>query len=352
MYRAFFQLQDNPFSLTPDPDYLFLSASHREAFNHLLYGVQERKGFIEVIGGPGTGKTMLCRLFLDRMGSRTRTAYVFNTFVSDIELLAAISEEFGLKARGLDRKGLVDQLNRFLIDVAAEGGNAAVLIDEAQNLPLEALEQVRMLTNLETATEKLLQVILVGSPELHAKLSRPELRSLNERVAVRYRLRPLDRAECESYVRHRLEVAGWRGLPQIDSAAFEAAYRYSAGAPRRINVICDRALLVAFTRGSRQVSEADILRARSELEVLDASGGEPAACGALLAAGYQERAAVFRRLRQPWAAACLLIALLGIGGWAWFADGRAEESQPVRQVHQIETGQRLALGEDGEAGGK
>jgi general secretion pathway protein A len=358
MYRAFFQLQDNPFSLTPDPDYLFLSTSHQEAYNHLIYAVRERKGFAELIGGPGTGKTTLCRLFLDRADHKTRTAYVFNTFLSDLELLQAISEEFGLGAGPKDRKGLTDRLNRFLIDVAAEGGNAVLLIDEAQNLPQEALEQVRMLSNLETATEKLLQVVLVGSPELHARLGRPELGQFNERVAVRHRLQPLRRAECEAYIMHRLKVAGWRGLPQIETAAIEAVYRFSAGVPRRMNIICDRALLVAFTRGSYRVTGADVERARSELEVLDAPVGESAPGSAYRAGFLAGRLPMLTRLRQSWAAACLLVTLMGIGGfWAWFGGGGkrqagALEGQPVRQVHKIEQSQRLALEEAGQAGGK
>lgn len=354
MYRAFFQLQDNPFSLTPDPDYLYLSASHREALAHLDYGVRERKGFIEIVGAPGTGKTTLCRLFLDRAEAKTRTAYIFNTFLTDVELLRAVNDEFGLPATGRDRKELTDALNRFLIDVAAEGGNAVLLIDEAQNLTLEALEQLRMLSNLETATEKLLQVVLVGQPELHARLCRPELAQLNERIAVRHRLEPLDAEECAAYVRHRLRVAGWRGLPQIEPAALAAVHRYSGGIPRRVNVICDRALLVAFSTGANRVGKAELRRAQEELGVLDAPPAAPSC-------PQKRRLPALPRRAPRWVAAGVLAALLGAGGWWWFAglpwqEARAAHEDTLREggvnsgraadqrrVIKVDQSQRLAL---------
>ncbi len=334
MYREFYQLQDNPFGVTPDPDYLFLSASHQEAHDHLFYGVRERKGFIEVIGAPGTGKTTLCRLFLERVGHQTRTAYLFNTFLSDVELLRAVCEEFGLRPQGGDRKALTDTLNRFLIDVAAEGGNAALVIDEAHNLQADALEQLRMLSNLETATDKLLQVVLVGGPELHARLLRPELKRLNERIAVRHRLEPLKPEECEAYLMHRLRVAGWRGRPQVEAEAVRAIQRWSGGVPRRINLLCDRSLLGAFIRGGQRLEAADVKRARQELEALD-QVPEPYRLRLAEAAGP-----MLGRLRQPgWAAAGLLAVVLGAGGFAWSRGGGAvsrPRPEPVAQTFKID----------------
>jgi general secretion pathway protein A len=335
VYRSFFQLQDNPFGLTPDPDYLFLGASHQEALGHVAYGVRQAKGFIEIIGAPGTGKTTLCRHLLERPEPGVRTAYVFNTFLSDFELLQAVCEGFGLKAGG-ERKALTDALNRFLIETAAQGERAVLLVDEAQNLSAEAFEQLRMLSNLETATEKLLQVVLMGQPELHARLVRPDLRRLNERVAVRHRLAALTEDECAAYVRHRLGLAGWRGLPQIEPQALQAVWRYSQGIPRRINLICDRALLAAYIRSSRLVSEADVSRARSEMEALDDT--TPA-----LSAAPVARASRLPRPRA-WMAACLLAALLGAGGWAWL--GAGEPSQEVKpQFTRVEQPRPPALAE-------
>ncbi|MFH0810180.1 MAG: AAA family ATPase [Pseudomonadota bacterium] len=330
MYRDFFQLQDNPFGVTPDPDYLFTSTNHQEAFDHLLYGVRERKGFIEVIGAPGTGKTMLCRLFLDSMDHGTRTAYVFNTYLSDMELLQAIGDEFGLRPTGRSRKELIDCLNRFLIDVFAEGGNAVLLIDEAQNLSAEAFEQLRMLSNLETTTDKLLQVVLVGQPELHAALVQPELRQLNDRIAVRYRMQALNRDECEYYIRHRLKVAGGRDLPRIEPEAIDAIHEYSGGIPRKINTICDRALLVAFIANSRRLELDHVRQARSELELLDDADhleGEPPR-----AEDPSPRRGWFRQLT----AGCLLLGVVGAGGWMWSRHlaGQAEQG-PVRCVYKI-----------------
>jgi general secretion pathway protein A len=382
MYRDFFQLNERPFTLTPAQSFLFLSASHQEALNHLLYGVRERKGFIEVIGEPGTGKTSLCRHFLDSVEADTHTAYIFNTRLSDVELLRAINEEFGLATKSKDRKELTDSLSRFLMKTAAKGGNAVLLIDEAQSLTDDALEQLHMLSNLET-TEKLIQIVLVGQPELHAKLSRPELRHLNERVVVRHRLEPLSRAECESYIMHRLRVAGWRGVPQIEAAAVAAVWKCSDGLPRRINVICDRALLVAFNRASHRVEKADIGQARTEVDALDGLGGSLLSRLALpkppegswtegswtegfrtegsWTEGFRTEGSWMERLRRPWAAACVLALVIGAGGW-WFggssrhqaqAQVQAElESAAVRQACKIDQAQKLVLEEQGKGKGK
>src|SRR5262245_7976044 len=185
MYCPFFGLQEKPFSITPDPRFLFLSPSHEEALGHLLYGIEERNGFITVTGEVGTGKTLLCRALLERLGPHVRTALIFNSFLSEVELLRSINEDFGLPHGASTRKALIDYLNQYLIGEFSAGRNAVLIIDEAQNLAASVLEQIRMLSNLETERGKLLQIVLVGQPELRQQLARHELRQLNQRIGVR-----------------------------------------------------------------------------------------------------------------------------------------------------------------------
>ncbi len=282
MYNAFFHLKENPFNLTPDPKFLYLSPCHREALEHLLYGIRERKGFIAVTGGIGTGKTTLCRALLNRLDESVKTALIFSSIVSDIELLDMINQEFGIDHRDLpaistgakpsdegqfktSRKRHIDALNRFLLENFSQGRNAVLLIDEAQNLPFDTLEQIRLLSNLETEKEKLIQIILVGQPELGELLASPSLRQLNERITVRYELRPLDRTEIQSYVEHRLSVAGGQGVIRFTRGTFRRIYEYSRGIPRRINAICDRALLIAYAEESYSLSKNAIDRAAKEV---------------------------------------------------------------------------------------
>ena len=250
MYFSYFGFSENPFNLTPDPSYLYLSGYHKEALDHLLYGINERKGFITVTGGIGTGKTTLCRTLLRRLDDRTKTALVLSSFITDVELLQQINQEFGIAAeRGaVSRKELIDDLNAFLLENFSRGGNAVVLIDEAQNLPHSVLEQLRMLSNLETEKEKLLQIVLVGQPELAELLAMPSLRQLDERITVRYHLKPLGRRDVDGYVSHRLSVAGGGGRVRFTGGALAAVHRFSGGNPRRINAVCDRALLIAYAR--------------------------------------------------------------------------------------------------------
>ncbi len=208
MYEAFYGFAEKPFTLTPDPKYLYLSRSHREALDHLLYGVQEREGFVVITGDVGTGKTTLCRAFLSRLDARTRTALVLNPVLSEEELLRAILHDFGLPAAGGSKKALVDELNGFLLRALAAGERAVLIVDEAQTLSPRLLEQIRLLSNLETEREKLIQIVLVGQLGLLDLLAAPQLKQLDQRVSVRYRLRPLTYPECCQYVYHRLMVAG------------------------------------------------------------------------------------------------------------------------------------------------
>src|SRR3954464_8941505 len=258
MYLEFYGLKEAPFSITPDPRYVFLSERHRDALAHLLYGIGKggSGGFVQLTGEVGTGKTTLCRLLLEQLPENTRVALVLNPKLSPVELLETICEELKLdiaERRG-SLKGLVDTLNAYLLDAYAQGLRVVLIIDEAQELSVEALEQVRLLTNLETPTQKLLQIILLGQPELRGKLNKPELRQLAQRITARYHLTPLDRDETEAYVRHRVAVAGAARLP-FSRLGLRALFQRSGGVPRLINVIADRALMAGYAREQDAIGE-------------------------------------------------------------------------------------------------
>ena len=204
MYRKFYNIKEKPFNVTSDPSYLYLSRKHREALSRLLYGIEERKGFLEITGGIGTGKTTLCRALLNKLNGHTKTAFILNPDLSQVQLLQAIVEDFGLVVEKKSKVHIFRQLNKFLLDQLSCGNNVALIIDEAQNLKPSVLEQIRLLSNLETEKEKLFQIVLVGQPELRQRLDAPELKQLKQRIAVRYHLNPLDRDEVEDYINHRL----------------------------------------------------------------------------------------------------------------------------------------------------
>src|SRR5450755_751841 len=267
MYTSFFGLSEKPFAITPDPRYLYLSERHAEALAHLLYGINESGGFIQLTGEVGTGKTTVVRTLLSRVPHHADVAVILNPRVTPVEFLLTICEELGLEIAEADRdsvKQMVDALNRRLISAHAAGRRIIVLVDEAQNLAIEVLEQVRLLTNLETPTQKLLQIILIGQPELRELLDRTELRQLAQRITGRYHLQPLSREETRGYVRHRLRVAG-AAEEIFTPSALSEVHRLSAGIPRVINVTCDRALLGAYTQEKRKVSAALVRLAAGEV---------------------------------------------------------------------------------------
>jgi general secretion pathway protein A len=267
MYLRFFGLNEKPFAITPDPRYLYLSERHAEALAHLLYGINESGGFIQLTGEVGTGKTTVVRTLLSRVPHHADVAVILNPRVTPVEFLLTICEELGLGIAEADRdsvKQMVDALNRRLLAAHAEGRRIIVIVDEAQNLSAEVLEQVRLLTNLETPTQKLLQIILIGQPELRELLDRTELRQLAQRITGRYHLEPLSREETRGYIRHRLRVAGAAEEIFTPSALAEV-HRLAAGIPRVINVTCDRALLGAYTRETHKVTAALVRLAAGEV---------------------------------------------------------------------------------------
>ena len=255
MYADYFGLKENPFSLSPEPRYLFLSEQHRDALNCLIYGIKEKKGFVLISGGIGLGKTTICRSLLASMDDSVETALIFNTAISELDLLETILGEYGIviKNGAGNKKYYIDVLNEFLLGNFAAGKTTVLLIDEAQNLSRGVLEQIRMLSNLETETEKLIQIILIGQPELANTLMLPALRQLNERITVRYDLKPFSPKEVSDYIHHRLAVAQGPGSIEFTARALDLIYVFSEGIPRRINALCDRALLIAYTKNVNKI---------------------------------------------------------------------------------------------------
>ena len=268
MYLDFYGLREAPFSITPDPRFVFLSERHRDALAHLLYGVGQGGGggFVQLTGEVGTGKTTLCRLLLEQLPDNVRVALILNPRLTPLELLQSIAEELKIDISGRSEslKLLVDALNTYLIDAYTKGLRVVLIVDEAQNLSIEALEQIRLLTNLETATQKLLQIILLGQPELRTIVAQPELVQLSQRITARYHLLPLTEDETEAFLRHRLAVAGSTRFP-FTRLAVRRLHQHSGGVPRLINTIADRALVAGYVAEQAQVGERLVDRAASEV---------------------------------------------------------------------------------------
>ena len=299
MYADYFGLQQEPFSIAPDPRFLYLSARHREALAHLLYGLDRGGGFVLLTGEVGAGKTTVCRAFLKHVPPTCHVAYILNPMCSGHEMLKSVCAESGVTPAtdAPSSQDCIDALNAFLLRSHAEGQQCLLIVDEAQNLSPAVLEQLRLLTNLETDERKLLQILLIGQPELRDMLARPEMKQLAQRVIARYHLGPLNEAETEQYIRHRLVVAGRRGTVPIRREARARIHRLSGGIPRRINLLCDRALLAAYGDGKPRVDVALIDSAAREVFV------------------ERQRAGV-RRYRRAAVWACGLAASAALAGMA------------------------------------
>src|SRR5262250_465543 len=280
MYCDFYQMRERPFNVTADPKFLYLNARYREALASLHYGITQRKGFITLIGEAGTGKTTLLKKLLDDLDQSTRTVFVFNTNVTFDEILEYIFGEFDLPVHNGKRLYMLQRLNTFLLDELGKGRNVALLIDEAQDLEFSVLEDLRLLSNLETAKEKILQIVLSGQPELGQKLSNPILRQLRQRISINCRLLPLSRDEITEYIRFRLQAAGCPDLKLFSREAEDQIYHFSRGIPRLVNVVCDNALVIGYALGKKRIGADLITEAAADLLVepaVEDAPGRPAA---------------------------------------------------------------------------
>src|SRR5712691_3284761 len=276
MYEEYYGFAEKPFSLTPDPKYLYRSESHADTFDLLQYAIRRREGFVVVTGDIGTGKTTLCRAVLEQIDRTTFTALVLNPFLSEEDLLKLILQDFGVISRedvkrgrlnGISKQELIETIYDFLLGLLPLRASAVLIIDEAQNLPMPVLEQIRILSNLETDKEKLLQIVLVGQLNLHPLLKAPQMRQLDQRISIRYELKPLSRDEVAAYVSHRLNVAGASAAVSFQPKALDLVYRRSGGIPRLVNLLCDRSLLAAYSARTNRVSGEMVEKAAESLEL-------------------------------------------------------------------------------------
>ena len=266
MYLQFFNLTEAPFNITPDPRFLFFSRYHQEALDHVMFGIQQRKGFIQLTGEVGSGKTTLCRAVLAKLDSTVKTALILNPALSETQLIRAMLSDFNIEINGRDRLVYFETLNEFLLKQNREGINVALIIDEAQNLSPQVMEQVRLLSNLETDQHKLIQIVMCGQPELEKRMDRPDLRQLRQRITVRCNIHPLNEEDTARYIRHRLKVAGPETHAEFDHGAVREVYRYSKGIPRLINTVCDNALLAGYVFRSQHIDARCVTSAIQQLE--------------------------------------------------------------------------------------
>ena len=281
MYEEYYGFTEKPFSLTPDPKYLYKSESHANAFDLLQYAIRRREGFVVVTGDIGTGKTTLCRAILEQLDRKTFTALVLNPFLSEEDLLRLILQDFGVVSRdemkrgrlaGVSKQELIDTLNDFLMSLLPLRAGAVLILDEAQNLPRQVLEQIRILSNLETDKEKLLQIVLVGQLNLKDLLRSPDLRQLDQRISIRYELKPLTREETSAYIAHRLTIAGGGAVVNFSPKALDLVHRLTSGIPRLINLLCDRALLGGYSARTNKITPEMVTVAANTLELMAPRG--------------------------------------------------------------------------------
>jgi general secretion pathway protein A len=270
MYQDYFGFSEMPFHITPNPRFLFLSPTHEEALQHLRYGIEDKKGFIVLTGEVGCGKTTLCRKLLEELEANQKcdTALLLNPRISETQLLRGIMKELGEESKARSKNDLLDKMNDLLLERIDQGREIVLIIDEAQNLSFEVMEMLRMLSNLETYEQKLLQIILIGQPELNAKLKEDRLRQLRQRILVHYDLQPLNPAEVQLYIRHRMSLAGSNGQPQFTDRAIRKIAKGSLGIPRMINNLCDKSLLASFIRNGNDVNWWDVRKALKDINRL------------------------------------------------------------------------------------
>lgn len=266
MYLQFYGLKEKPFNVTADPNFLYLSKKHKEAISHMQYGIQERMGFLEITGEIGAGKTTICKALLNQLDDHTKTAFILNGNLSEAQLLQAIIEDFGIQVKNKSKIAMLNELNKFLLEQLEHRNNVVLIIDEAQNLKPSLLEQVRLLSNLETEKEKLLQIILVGQPELREKLASKELKQLRQRIAIRYHICPLSRHESDGYICHRLKVAGFNNGGIFNKDALEEIFKFSGGIPRLINIACDKSLLAGYSIDKKTIDSIIVKKCVKEIE--------------------------------------------------------------------------------------
>jgi general secretion pathway protein A len=316
MYEAFYGLKERPFNLTPDPKYLYLSDKHKEAFAHLLFGIKNRSGFVMVTGEIGTGKTTICRNLINQLNQDVNLALIFNPSLNPVELMQKINAEFGIAHDATNVRELVDQLNVYLLEQATHDRTCVLIIDEAQNLAPSVLEQIRLLSNLETETEKLLQIILIGQPELAEKLALHELRQLNQRITARYHLKPLDQKETHQYIQYRLHVTGGRRKLKFTPAAVRTIFGHSKGTPRVINAVSDRCLLIGYTKETHIITPRIARQSIRELR------------GSYRDTAKDVKRWLYSLLPSPSSVVFAALILIALGGAGLFF------SQPISQLAQ------------------
>lgn len=268
LYQHYYGFRRPPFNNTPDPKFFFLSNKHSEGLSRLLYAAQARKGFVLLTGEIGSGKTTICRALIHKLRLSTRVALITNTSLNSLQLIASIAEEFGLPTQNRSKGEIITELNKYLIKQLSLDRNVLLILDEAQNLEESVLEEIRMLSNLETTQEKLIQIFMVGQPELRDKINSPRLKQLRQRIALRYHMMPLDRSETVEYIAHRLKVASAVCPPHFTDNSLEMIYQYSEGIPRVVNTVCDNALIVGFTRETFKINEDVVQEVIADMEGL------------------------------------------------------------------------------------